>query len=91
MKYDRDEIRHRYKDLFEYSLDFIYVNDLKGNFLDANDITLKKLGYNRSEISDISFVNLIDEEQLKKAFKYTKQIIDHGKQLQRSQYKIKTK
>ncbi|TFG30610.1 MAG: PAS domain S-box protein [Promethearchaeota archaeon] len=37
----KDEIREKYKDIFEYSLDFIYVNDLKGNFIDANDIALE--------------------------------------------------
>ncbi|MEJ2276400.1 MAG: PAS domain-containing protein [Candidatus Lokiarchaeota archaeon] len=85
MRYNRDEVRQRYKDLFKYSLDFIYINDLKGNFLDANEITLKKLGYKREEIPQISFLDLVDEKQLRKAFKYTKQIIEYGKQQERSQ------
>jgi len=91
MEYKKEEIRERYKDLFNYSLDFIYINDLKGRFLDANEITLEKLGYSYGEISKLSFIDLIDEKQLRKAFKYTKQIKDSGKQSKRSQYKIKTK
>ena len=44
MEYDKEEVRERFKELFEYSLELIYVNDLNGNFLDANDITLITLG-----------------------------------------------
>jgi len=91
MKYNREEIREQFKDLFEKSLDLVYVNDLKGNILDANDIALNTLGYTRHEIQNLSFINLIDEEQLKKAFKYTKEIIETGKQSERSEYKLKTK
>ncbi|TFF88192.1 MAG: PAS domain S-box protein, partial [Promethearchaeota archaeon] len=91
MEYKKEEIRQRYKDLFNYSLDFLYIHDLKGRFLDANEITLEKLGYSYEEISNLSFIDLIDEEQLIKAFKYAKQIKNSGKQSKRSQYKIKTK
>ncbi|MFX1239266.1 MAG: ATP-binding protein [Promethearchaeota archaeon] len=91
MKYNREEIRERFKDLFEKSLDLVYINDLKGKFLDANNIALNALGYTRDEIQNLSFINLIDEEQLKKAFKYTKEIIETGKQSERSEYKLKTK
>ena len=47
MPYNHEEIREKFRDLFEYSLDLIYVFDLKGNLLDANDILLKKLEYKR--------------------------------------------
>ena len=67
MKYNRENIEEKYKDLFEYSLDMIYVNDLKGNFLDANDNALKRLGYKREDIPDISFIDLVDKEDLIKA------------------------
>ena len=56
MSIDKEEIRRRFKDLFDYSLDFIYVHDLKGNFIDANDIALAALGYHREELSNISFI-----------------------------------
>ncbi|MFX0057523.1 MAG: PAS domain S-box protein [Candidatus Hodarchaeota archaeon] len=91
MEYNKEEIRKRFQDLFEHSLDLIYVNDLKGNFLDANDITLLTLGYEREEIPQISFVDLVDENNLKKAFEVTKEIFTKGKQSKRSEYKIKTK
>lgn len=91
MEYNKEEIREKFRDLFEHSLDLIYVNDFKGNFLDANDITLLTLGYERNEIPDISFKDLVDEKNLKKAFEVTKEIYTKGKQSKRSEYKIKTK
>ncbi|MFX1325805.1 MAG: PAS domain S-box protein, partial [Promethearchaeota archaeon] len=91
MKYNREEVREKYKDLFEYSLDLIYVNDFRGNFLDANNIALEKLGYNRDEIPNVSFIDLLDEENLFKAIKITNEIKKVGRQLERSEYKLKTK
>ena len=91
MKFNSKEIREKYRDLFEFSLDLIYVNDLRGNFLDANDIALKKLGFTRDEIPDISFTDLIEKEDLIKAFKVIKEIKETGKQSERSEYKLKTK
>jgi len=91
MKYNKEEVREKYKDLFEFSLDLIYVNDLRGNFLDANEIALKKLGFKRDEISDISFIDLIDRENLIRAIKITNEIKKTGKQSERSEYKLKTR
>jgi len=91
MKFNREEIREKYKDLFEFSLDLIYVNDLRGNFLDANDVALKKLGFKRDEIPDISFIDLLDRDNLMKAIKVTNEIRKTGRQSERSEYKLKTK
>jgi PAS domain S-box-containing protein len=91
LKYNREEVREKYKDLFEFSLDLIYVNDMRGNFLDANNIALKKLGFQRDEIPDISFIDLIDKENLMKAIKVTNELKKIGSQSERSEYKLKTK
>jgi len=91
MDYNKEEIREKFKDLFEHSLDLIYINDLNGNFLDANEITLITLGYESDEIPNISFIDLLDEENLMKAYRVTKEIRKLGKQSKRSEYKIKTK
>jgi len=90
-EYNKEEVREKFKDIFEHSLDLIYVNDLKGHFLDANDITLLTLGYERKEIPSISFIDLVDEKNLKKAFEITKELYTTGRQSKRSEYKIKTK
>ncbi len=91
MKYDRGEIEESYKDLFDYSLDIIYVSDLRGNFLDANDIALERLGYKREEVLNISFLDLLDKDELIKAFEVIKEIKNTGKQSKHRQYKLKTK
>ena len=91
MEYNKDEIREKFKDLFEYSLDFMYINDLQGNFLDANDIALKALGYEREEIPNVSFVNLLDEENLLKAIENTRKVEKNGRNPKRNEYKLKTK
>ncbi|MFX1339190.1 MAG: PAS domain-containing protein [Promethearchaeota archaeon] len=91
MGIDKEEIRKNFKDIFEYSLDFIYVNDLKGNFIDANDIALAALGYERDELPNISFSNLIDDDQFKRALDIIKEMVDTGKRAKPGEYKLKTK
>ena len=91
MDYNRDEIRKKYKDLFEYSLDLIYVCDLKGNFLDANDIALLALGYEKKEILNLSFMDLASGEQLIEAYNILKEIMSTGRQLKPGEYKLRTK
>jgi len=88
---NKDDIREKFKDFFEYSLDFLYVNDLKGNFIDANDIALSTLGYDREELPSISFQNIIDEEQLKLALDNTRDLITKGKQERPGVFKLRTK
>ena len=89
--YNKEEVREKYKDLFEHSLDMIYVNDMNGNFLDASDLTLIALGIEREEIPNISFIDLLDRDNLIKAYKVTKEIRKTGKQSSQSEYKLKTK
>ena len=91
IEYNKEEVREKYKELFEHSLDLIYVNDLNGNFLDASDLTLIALGMDREDIPNISFIELLDRDNLIKAYKVTKEIRKTGKQSTQSEYKLKTK
>lgn len=91
MEYNKEEVREKYKDLFEYSLDIIYVIDLKGNFLDANEIALITFGYEREEILNINMKDLLDEHGLLVAVGNIKEMITTGKQLKASEYKLKIK
>ena len=91
MSNDKEEIRRRFRDFFDYSLDFIYVNDLEGNFIDANDVALTTLGYEREELPNITFQDLLDEEQLKIAIENTKDLITKGKQEKPGIFKLRTK
>jgi len=91
IEYNKKKVREKYKELFEHSLDLIYVNDLNGNFLDASDLTLIALGMNREDIPKISFIDLLDRDNLIKAYKVMKEIKKKGKQSAQSEYKLKTK
>jgi PAS domain S-box-containing protein len=91
MTYNREEIRESYRDLFDHSLDLIYVSDLYGNFLDANELTLISLGYEREEIPNIKFLDLLEPDELKIAYEALKEIVKTGKQSKRREYKIKAK
>jgi len=91
IEYNKQDVREKYKELFEHSLDLIYVNDMNGNFLDASDLTLIALGMEKEDISDISFIDLLDRDNLVKAYKVTKEIRKTGKQSAQSEYKLKTK
>ncbi|MFX0038103.1 MAG: PAS domain S-box protein [Promethearchaeota archaeon] len=91
MEYNKQEIREKYKDFFEHSLDLIYINDLNGNFLDANDLTLFALGYEREDIANAKLLDILEDEDLQVAYNVLKEIKKTGKQSKRVEYKVKAK
>ncbi|MFX1379139.1 MAG: PAS domain S-box protein [Promethearchaeota archaeon] len=91
MPYNRDELGESYKELFEHSLDLIYVNDLNGNFLDANDLTLIALGYEREDIANIKFTDILEKAEIERADNVLHEILKFGKQSRRREYKVKAK
>jgi PAS domain S-box-containing protein len=58
------EAEERYKALFESSLFGVYIHDLEGNFLDANETALGILGYTRKELPSLSISTILDRDQL---------------------------
>jgi two-component system cell cycle sensor histidine kinase/response regulator CckA len=66
------------KALFDRNLHCIYVHDFEGNFLDANDASLKLLGYKREDIPSINFATLIGDDQLPKALEALEEIRQNG-------------
>jgi len=85
------ETDQRYRTLFDRSLDAVYVHDLEGRFLDANDAALRLLGYSRDEISKLSFADLLDDSQLPVALAALEEIIKTGTQAGLSTYKLERK
>ncbi|MFO7965166.1 MAG: PAS domain S-box protein [Desulfobacterales bacterium] len=63
------ESQERYKAIFERSLDCIYVHDFEGNFIDANEQTLKLIGCGKDELKTLNFHSLIDPAQVRIARK----------------------
>ena len=85
------DIKERYKALYERSLYFVYVHDFEGKFIDANKAALDLLGYSKEEIPSISFSSLIDETQLPTAVKALGDILKYGYQKKPTEFKLRTK
>ncbi len=80
----------RYKSLFNRSLDMIYLHDLKGRFLDANDAALNRLGYTKEEISSLNFASFLSNDQLPLALKSMENILA-GTQKTLTEYRLRHK
>ncbi len=91
MSYDIEEIRSTYKDLFEYSLDLIFVNKLNGDFLDANNNLLKIFGLKREDIPHYSLSDIMDKDQLAKAYKSLTELKKTGRQSNMMELRINGK
>ena len=78
----------KYTELFEYSLDLVYVYDIQGNLLYANNITILTLGYTKEELYNLSLMDLLDKEQHNLVIEASKNLIKRGKQSIPHEYKI---
>ncbi|MFO8010461.1 MAG: ATP-binding protein [Dehalococcoidia bacterium] len=83
------EIEERYRALFDRSLDFVFIHEFSGKFIDANDVMLDRLGYTREEIRSISFAELIPDEEKTQAARVYEEIMETGHQNEISQFKMK--
>ena len=81
----------RYRALYEKALHCIYVHDLDGNFLDANEAALNLLGYTKNEVLSLNIMSLIDKNQLPMVFKTINEIRERGSQKSPRQFKLRKK
>jgi PAS domain S-box-containing protein len=72
------EAEARYEALFSRSLELVYIHDFTGQFLDANDRALAALGYQREEIPNIRFEDLMDLADLPRAMFAARKIYQDG-------------
>ena len=85
------ESEERYRALFDRSLDSVFLNDLAGNFLDANQAALNLLGYQREEISSLNFASLLSPDQLPLAFQAISEIVSTGQQKHPLEFRLRRK
>lgn len=85
------ESDERYRALFDRSLEFIYVFDFEGRFIDANDAALKMLGYKKEEIHSLDFASLLSEDQLPLAFETLNEIRETGIQKEPVEFRLRHK
>lgn len=81
----------QYRSLFEHSFDMVYIHDLNGRFLDANNIALKVLGYSKDEITSLIFQDLLTDDQKPLAENILKELIETGTQKDLSEFMITKK
>ncbi len=85
------ESEHRYRAIFEGSLNLIYIYDFQGNFIDANDAALMLLGYAREDISSLSFRDLLSGEELERSKARIGNIIGSEDRSQIQEFNLKVK
>lgn len=84
-------VDEQYRALFDSSLCSIYIHDLAGNFLDANETALRILGYARKDLPSLSISDILDRDQLPVAVKRIENIIRFGAVQDPFLYRVKRK
>jgi PAS domain S-box-containing protein len=85
------ESETRYKALFERSLLCVYISDLEGNILDANDASLNLLGCMRDDLPEITLANLVTEDQRAELQKTITHIMTRGASSSPHEWKLRRK
>jgi PAS domain S-box-containing protein len=85
------EMEARYRALFDRSLFCIYLHDLKGRFLDANEAALHLLGYTKEELLSLDLVAVLGEAQAREAYVRIPEILKEGASKEIREYLIRTK
>jgi two-component system sensor histidine kinase/response regulator len=85
------EAMDRFNALFDRSLFCVFVHDLDGNFVDANEAALNLVGYTREEIPSLNVGSLISEEQMTMAQQTLDDIKRTGRQQVPTQYRLRSK
>jgi PAS domain S-box-containing protein len=85
------EAEERYKSIFDRSLFLVYVYDLDGYIIDANEAALKLLGYTREEMLSLNITDLVHPEQVPLALEKTAEVKRQGAIKQPIEIRIKRK
>jgi diguanylate cyclase (GGDEF)-like protein/PAS domain S-box-containing protein len=72
------ESENRYRTLFDNASDAIFIHDLKGNFLEVNQIACKKLGYQREELLKLTPMDIDAPEYASLVPERMQEIRKHG-------------
>jgi PAS domain S-box-containing protein len=91
MEAELRQSKERYQALFERSLDCVFLTDLGGRILDANQASLNLLGYQREDILTLTFDSLLTEDQLPLAYQVTEEIRTTGYQKHPTEYRLQGK
>lgn len=85
------DAQDKYNTLFYRSLEPVFINDVQGNFLDANDAALDLLGYTREELPSVNFATIMSETDVNKAFIVVQEVLERGFQDATSEFHLRKK
>lgn len=68
----------RYQAVYNNELDYIFIHDLNGNLLDANNAFIKVFGINRDDIPKINIRELLAEDERQQTARRIEWIVQHG-------------
>jgi PAS domain S-box-containing protein len=91
MKERFQEMEARYRALFDRSIYIIYLHDLEGRFLDANEAALHLLGYTREEILSQDLRSVLGATQAQDAYSRIPEILKEGASREVKEYILRTK
>jgi two-component system, cell cycle sensor histidine kinase and response regulator CckA len=81
----------RYRALFDRSLDGVFIHDLNGNFVDANAVMKKFIGYGKDEKPVLNFSSLLYGDQLTKVWDALNQAKETGFMKEVSEFRVQHK
>jgi PAS domain S-box-containing protein/putative nucleotidyltransferase with HDIG domain len=81
----------RFRALFERSLESVYIQDLRGRYINANQAALDMIGYTLEELRNIDPASLIIPEHAYIARKAFKNILQRGTQIGTTGFTLKRK
>ncbi|MFO7991462.1 MAG: PAS domain S-box protein, partial [Thermoplasmata archaeon] len=84
-----EEVKERYDAIFERSMDAVYIHDLEGNILDVNQATFELLGYEKGDLEDLKFTDILPEDHLEKAFETLEEVMETGSQDELTTFEVK--
>ncbi len=85
------ESAERFQQLFRRSHDCLYIHDLQGNLLDANDAALELLGYERADLPSLNIGLIVGDDQLPKLTADLRELEQTGALKERSEYRLRCK
>jgi PAS domain S-box-containing protein len=85
------EVDERYRALFDSSLCSVYIHDLNGNFLDANETALRILGYTKKDLHSLSISTILERDHVPVARKRIEDIIRYGSAKNPFLYRVRKK
>ncbi len=85
------ESENRYRAIFDGSLNLVYLHDMEGRFVEANETALQLFGYNREDLSSLSINDLLSPDQQQRAFGQIANFISKNAKSEITEYQLRTK